>query len=469
MASSGDTPRGPSLPDLSEAQVTRRTVLKGVAGVAGLAGVSAFLTACGAGATSTPTVAPAASAAGSTAATIAPTMEVGSVTFAQTQTGDTPALQKVADRFAAKTGIAVKFNNVDTATFATQITSYLQASPQDVFTWYAGYRMRFYAAQGLLTDTNDVWASIGANYTAAFKAASTGTDGNQYLIPFYNYPWVVIYRKSVFAQKNYTIPKTITEFKALGDKMKTDGLVPLAFADKDGWPAMGWFDIINMRTNGYQFHIDLLAGKAKWTDPRVAAVFAAWNDLLPYCGDLAGALGRTWQDGANLLINKTAGMMFFGTFGGSQATNPTDHADLDFFPFPTLGTAFDSENAIDAPINGMLMSAKSPTLKDDAAAAKAWLEYLASGEAQSYFLAANPNFVAAAKGADTSAYVPFQTRMAEIIGASGAIAQFFDRDTDPAFATQMQSFLQTWLLHPGQDMSGFLTSIQNFWDSLGIS
>ena len=51
--------------------------------------------------------------------------------------------------------------------------------------------------------------------------------------------------------------------------MKTDGLIPLAFGDKDGWPAMGTFDILNMRLNGYEFHIDLMAGKEKWTDPKV--------------------------------------------------------------------------------------------------------------------------------------------------------------------------------------------------------
>ena len=29
---------------------------------------------------------------------------------------------------------------------------------------------------------------------------------------------------------------------ALATKMQADGLVPIAFADKDGWPAMGTFD-----------------------------------------------------------------------------------------------------------------------------------------------------------------------------------------------------------------------------------
>ena len=45
---------------------------------------------------------------------------------------------------------------------------------------------------------------------------------------------------------------------------------------------MGTFDILNMRLNGYQFHVDLMAGKEKWTDTKVKAVFETWKKLLPY-------------------------------------------------------------------------------------------------------------------------------------------------------------------------------------------
>jgi len=455
----------------TRAALSRRTVLKGMAGAAGLLSVPNIIAACTSGASPTPSAAPTAAptAAPSAAPSAAPTAAPGSVKFAATWSGDTDALKAVAEKFTAKTGITVKFNTPDPQTFSDQIVSYLQGTPDDTLTWYAGYRMRYYAEQGLLHDINDVWSTIESNYSDAFKAASTGNDGKQYLIPFYNYPWVVIYRKSVFADKGYTIPTTLASFKALGDKMKADGLVPLSFADKDLWPAEGHFDIFNMRVNGYQYHVDLMAGKAKWTDPRTEAAFTAWKDLLPYYAGITGAMGRTWQEGINEVVNKTAGMYFFGTFAGTAVTDPVVHDDLDFFTFPTLGTAYDSEMAIDAPINGFLMAAKSPTLAEDIDAAKAWLEYLASGEGQTAFLAANPNFVACAKDADTSGYVQFQKRMAEIIGSAGAIAQFLDRDTDPVFATQMNSFLQTWLNDPEQDMTKFLKSIQDFWDSLGIA
>ena len=453
--------------------VTRRTVLKGIAGTAGLVSIPAIIAACSSPSASKAPSAPAATSGASVPASTAPaSASIGSVTFGSNYSNkdtDTKAMQAVADAFTAKTKIAVKVNTVDHNTFQDQISTYLQGTPDDTFTWFAGYRMRFFADQGLATDISDIWTKIGPNYSDAFKASSTGNDGKQYFIPFYNYPWVVIYRKSVFAEKKYTIPKTWAEFKTLATKMQADGLIPLAFGDKDGWPAMGTFDILNMRINGYKYHIDLMKGAQKWTDPKTAAVFTAWKELLPFNGDISAALGRTWQDTANLLVQKKAGMYFLGTFAGQQATVQADHDDLDFFPFPTMGTAFDTELGIDAPIDGFMMTKKSPTLAADLDPSKAFLEYLASGEAQVTFLVANPNSVAAAKDADTSKYSAFQKKSAEIIGASGAIAQFLDRDTDPAFAKQMQSFLQTWLTKPDQDLTTYLKSIQDFWDSLGIA
>ena len=64
--------------------------------------------------------------------------------------------------------------------------------------------------------------------------------------------------------------------------MQADGLTPIAFTDKDGWPAMGTFDILNMRINGYEFHVSLMAGKEAWDGPQVKAVFNQWTELLPY-------------------------------------------------------------------------------------------------------------------------------------------------------------------------------------------
>ena len=431
---------------------------------AALAALALVVSACaGGGGSPTPSAAATeAPAASPSAASAAPAG--GPVTIGSAFSDDTPkaAFASMIQYCDSQAGTQSTINTVEHGKFQDQISSYLQGTPDDIFSWFAGYRMRFFAAQGLSTPISDVWAKVGSNYSDAFKQASTGDDGQQYFIPMYNYPWVVIYRKSLFQEKGYTIPKTLDEFIALAKKMKADGLVPLAFGDKDGWPAMGTFDILNMRQNGYQFHIDLMAGKEKWTDPKVQAVFELWKSLLPYLQP--NAAGRTWQEAAQSMINKEAGMYFLGTFAGEQATDPAVHDDLDFFPFPVLGNQWDSENAIDAPIDGLMLS-KAPR---NLAGAKALLECVATGKAQLEFLKASPNSVAAAKDADTSGYSAFQKRSAEIIAASGAIAQFLDRDTRPDFAgpNGMQGFLLDFLNNPDQDLAAFLGKIQAFYDSL---
>ena len=149
------------------------------------------------------------------------------------------------------------------------------------------------------------------------------------------------------------MPKTLDDLTKLADKMKKDGLVPIAFADKDGWPAMGTFDILNMRINGYQYHVDLMAHKKPWTDPGVTKVFQTWQSLLPYHQD--GALGRTWQDAAKGLQQKKAGMYLLGLFVTQQF--PEEPRDVDFFTFPAIDSAIGAD-ALDAPIDGFMMAKK---------------------------------------------------------------------------------------------------------------
>jgi multiple sugar transport system substrate-binding protein len=463
--------------DLGHRPVSRRTILKGGAAVAALGGASAFLAACGSSTASTaPTSAPstavsmAPSAAPSAAPSTAPSAAAGTVTLGSNYSDPVPkgVLANIVDTFQKQTGSTVTVNTTDHNTFQDQISAYLQGTPDDVFTWFSGYRMRFFAAQGLATDISDVWAQVGSNFSDAFKVGSTGDDGKQYFIPIYNYPWAVFYRKSLFQDKGYTIPATLDDFKTLCQKMQSDGLVPIAFGDSDGWPAMGTFDIINLRTNGYDFHVGLMAGKEKWTDPKVTTVFNTFKDLLPYHQN--GAAGRTWQDAAQALVQKKAGMYLLGMFVSQQfqTAGAADLADLDFFPYPSFGTQYDAEKALDAPIDGFMLSKNSPTLSADMDTAKAFLEYLAQPATQVSWVTQDPSNIAAVKNADTSKYTPLQLKAAQLIGDAQRITQFLDRDTNPNFAgaNGMQAFLLDFIKSPNQDLAAFQKKIQDFWDTL---
>ena len=57
--------------------------------------------------------------------------------------------------------------------------------------------------------------------------------------------------------------------------MQTDGVTPFAAANDGNWPQMGMFDMLNMRINGYDFHVSLMGGQESWTDDRVKEVFTS--------------------------------------------------------------------------------------------------------------------------------------------------------------------------------------------------
>src|SRR5256714_8738672 len=223
--------------------LSRRDVLK----IAGYGSLAAFIAACG--------------GTGTTTTTTSVTAKGGSLSLGSygSDPNSKAGIQAIADAFsAANGGTKVKVNTVDHGTFQNQISQYLGATPEDVFTWFSGHRMRFFADKGLATPIDDVWNAVSSNYTPGFAASVKGNDGHAYAVPTDYYPWAVFYRKDVWAAKGYSVPTNWDDFKARCEKMKKDGLTPIAFADKDGWPAQGTFDILNLRMNGYDFHVNLL-------------------------------------------------------------------------------------------------------------------------------------------------------------------------------------------------------------------
>ncbi|MGH2576928.1 MAG: ABC transporter substrate-binding protein, partial [Actinomycetota bacterium] len=181
----------------------------------------------------------------------------GTVSFGSNEAGgDVPQQRRNAlvAAYEESSGLTVKVNAVDHNTFQENINNYLQGNPDDVFSWFAGYRMQFFAERGLIGEISDVWENL-SGFSDAFKKASTGSDDKQYFVPDSNYPWAVFYRKSLWEERGYQAPTTYDEMIALAQQMESDGLTPFAFADKQGWPAMGTFDILNMRINSYDYHV----------------------------------------------------------------------------------------------------------------------------------------------------------------------------------------------------------------------
>src|SRR4051794_13800617 len=154
-----ETRRAPSPTEVGFS-LGRRDLLKGAAGIAGAAAAGLMLP------------------GGFASAQGALKPGTGGLTVGSNYSNDFPkqGFHAALDAFPNK-NVTIKLNEGDHNTYQQNITTYLQ-NPDDVMCWFAGYRMRYFAAQGLVGDISDVWdAGLSSVQTEGFKGASTGDDG----------------------------------------------------------------------------------------------------------------------------------------------------------------------------------------------------------------------------------------------------------------------------------------------------
>jgi multiple sugar transport system substrate-binding protein len=421
--------------------VSRRTLIKGAAlGGIGIAGGATVLSSCGSKAS-------------------------GPMSFGARTVDESPTkqLKGLVAAYEKKSGNKVTYNATESNAFQNNLSQYLQGTPDDAFQWMAGYRMQFFAEQGLLEDISDVWKDIEDQYDNSYKIASTGLDGKQYFVPQSWYPWGLHYRKSMVKELGLD-PENIATFDdmlKMFDAMKKKGLVGFAAGDKGGWEAMGTFDIINARVNGYQFHVDLLAGREKWTDQRVIDVFKQWELLLPYTNK--NVLDLEWDGAMQLLLQKKAGSTLMGSwFGGNfKEKSQEDYDDLWIVPFPEINPEH-GVDTIDAPIDGFCVAANGGNTE----VGKDFIKFAGDKEGMQAMLDTGVPMTSANKNQDTSTYDAFQKQQLNVMSQAKYITQFLDRDTRPDFAGPVVGpAIQSWYKNP-KDVNKIVDSLQAQWEAL---
>lgn len=421
--------------------VSRRTLIKGAAlGGIGIAGGATVLSSCGSKAS-------------------------GPMSFGARTVDESPTkqLKGLVAAYEKKSGNKVTYNATESNAFQNNLSQYLQGTPDDAFQWMAGYRMQFFAEQGLLEDISDVWKDIEDQYDNSYKIASTGLDGKQYFVPQSWYPWGLHYRKSMVKELGLD-PENIANFDDMlkfFDALKKKGLVGFAAGDKGGWEAMGTFDIINARLNGYQFHVDLLAGREKWTDQRVIDVFKQWELLLPYTNK--NVLDLEWDGAMQLLLQKKAGSTLMGSwFGGNfKEKSQEDYDDLWIVPFPEINPEH-GVDTIDAPIDGFCVAANGA----NTAVGKDFIKFAGDKEGMQAMLDTGVPMTSANKNQDTSTYDAFQKQQLNVMSQAKYITQFLDRDTRPDFAGPVVGpAIQSWYKNP-KDVNKIVDSLQAQWEAL---
>ena len=330
-------------------------------------------------------------------------------------------------------------STVDHEGFKQAIRAYLIAEPApDVMTWFAGNRARFFIDNGLIMDISDVWedANFNEDFPKGFRAMSS-VDDKQYFLPSDWYWWGIFYRKSIFEENGVEPPETWDELLTACDTLHANGVIPITIGTKFRWTAAGWFDYLNMRTNGPEFHLDLMLGKESYEDPRVKAAFEHWNELFEHNCFIEDAAAYSWQEALDPLIQGDAAMYLIGQF--VMGLLPEDvQEDMDFFQFPIIDP--DMPIGEDAPTDGYFMSvnAKNPE------GGKEFLKFLGSVEAQT-LVVEELGRLPVHKDVDRELFTPMQQKGLDMIDTADLVLQFYDRDTTPEMAdVGMNGFMAFW-------------------------
>ncbi|OCH66180.1 extracellular solute-binding protein [Vibrio splendidus] len=335
--------------------------------------------------------------------------------------------------------ITVKYNLYDHESYKTTIRNWLVTSPPDVVFWYAGNRMKAFVDRGLFEDVSDIWADNNMKQDFAAAAPAMTVQGKQFGVPYTYYQWGIYYRKDIFEQYGIAEPKTWEDLKSASATLKENGVAPFAIGTKYLWTAAGWFDYINMRTNGLDFHIQLMEGKVPYSDERVKKTFANWAELVEPGYYLENHASYSWQEAQPFLYNGKAAMYLMGNFITPNFPAELD-GKMDFFQFPVIDPSVPMSE--DAPMDTLHIPSKAKNKED----ARKFLEFVARAENQQLInemlLQIPTNNKAKAKSD------PFLDKGVAMLASTDGTAQFYDRDTDPAMAKEGMKGFQEFMVHP---------------------
>ncbi|WP_337102921.1 ABC transporter substrate-binding protein [Paenibacillus sp. YIM B09110] len=197
----------------------------------------------------------------------------------------------------------------------------LDGSVGDVFASFPGAQFEAIAKAGLFTDLSG--APFVANFTDTLIKAGQ-KDGKQLALPYqlvYNIP---IYNVKLFEKYGIEVPKDWDGFLAAAEKLKQEGIVPIAFPGADIGPGQFMNPMVMNNAPDEAIFEKLEAGEAKLTDEwwvKTLTQFKELNDKGYFQKD---ALGTKGDAAGALFVQEKAAILATGSYQlvGNKKNNP---------------------------------------------------------------------------------------------------------------------------------------------------
>lgn len=187
-------------------------------------------------------------------------------------------------------------------------------TPDLAYTWPAASVLSGYARIGALAPLEAYYEKYGWTQINDFYRGRSSFDGHIYGVPMEQDLMGVYYNPELFEKIGTPIPKTYEEFKAAAEAFKAAGIVPIAFGNRDRWPATNTLSLILGLTAGLDGERKVLFGDEPWTNEAftlAAQTFQDWAkaDYFP-----RGFNGIGYDEANALFLSGRAAMTITGSW-----------------------------------------------------------------------------------------------------------------------------------------------------------
>lgn len=196
-----------------------------------------------------------------------------------------PAMDKLVERYEQlNPNVKIERTVVSQTKIRDQIRLARSAgtAPDVVYTWPAAAVLAGYARDGMLYDlTEDAKALGWFEKLPDLEIKRCSYQGRLYAYPSEQDLMLVYYNKDLFNKFGLQEPSTYEEFLKICETLKAQGYIPIAFGNRDKWPATNVLSYLLTLIAGKQKQEEVFFGDLPWQNKdyvEACQVFLDWAD-----------------------------------------------------------------------------------------------------------------------------------------------------------------------------------------------
>src|SRR3712207_4551193 len=205
--------------------------------------------------------------------------------------------------------------------------------PPDVFSFDTGPGFGGVLADaGLLYPLEKAYQQKGWGVYEWAKQRAT-YNGTLYGVPDQVEEIIVYYNKDLVPE----VPKTVGELRGVAEELKLRGTIPLAFGNREQYPAGHLFSVAASNVLGRQGLDNILYGNGRWDVPEVVeAIDLFFRDFVQSSYYPQNVNAITYDEASALFYSGEAAMLPTGTWLVPEIVQTVQDFKVGFFPFPSI-------------------------------------------------------------------------------------------------------------------------------------